>query len=311
MKKYLYILIVVVSIMLMGCKKDEVNISELVTFSNEEGIANGIADFKTETPDINISNIRSYVGEDIDYSSKIDVKNLNEEIDFQMWVDASKVDIFKKGDYEAVYKFVYDKKTIEKKIIVSIVEKEETAASNNLSENSTKATKVASSEKATEKATKKTTKKTTSKSASASSDLNNSEITSNITNAANVENAANGVNDANAGNSATVANGANGSNSTIATTSPSKNTVSASKVMVTSASNNITTKIKNLGYMNIELLSGSTVKIKCTTTKYIVSTRTDVSTITKNGENYKVSKLIIKYNTGDEQILETNQVKIN
>ena len=47
------------------------------------------------------------------------------------------------------------------------------------------------------------------------------------------------------------------------------------------------------------------MKLKCTSAKYIVSTRTDESDAEKNGKMYHVSKLIITYNTGDEQVLET------
>lgn len=60
-----------------------------------------------------------------------------------------------------------------------------------------------------------------------------------------------------------------------------------------------------IGYTNIELLSGNYVKIKCTDAKYIVSTRTDNSQTVKNNQTYNVSKLIITYNTGAEQVLET------
>ena len=57
---------------------------------------------------------------------------------------------------------------------------------------------------------------------------------------------------------------------------------------------NATTKVVNIGYSYIDLLSGSTISIKCTTGKYIESTRTDVSYKTKNNVKYKVSKLIIR-----------------
>ena len=57
-------------------------------------------------------------------------------------------------------------------------------------------------------------------------------------------------------------------------------------------------------------MSGKTGTIKNTTANYIVSTRTDVSTIEKNGGKYRVSKLIIRFNTGVEQILETMEERI-
>ena len=70
------------------------------------------------------------------------------------------------------------------------------------------------------------------------------------------------------------------------------------------------TESKNIGNYTIELLSGKTITIRNTTGKYIVSTRTDVEVVEKRGYTYKVSKLIIRYNTGVEQILETVEERI-
>ena len=74
---------------------------------------------------------------------------------------------------------------------------------------------------------------------------------------------------------------------------------------IITSSQSATKKPSTIGYTNIELLSGKYVKLKCTSAKYIVSTRTDESDAEKNGKTYHVSKLIITYNTGDEQVLET------
>lgn len=62
---------------------------------------------------------------------------------------------------------------------------------------------------------------------------------------------------------------------------------------------------------SIELLSGDVVTISCSTNKYIVSTRTDESQVTRNGHNYKVTKLVVIFNTGAEQTLETVEKKID
>ena len=53
------------------------------------------------------------------------------------------------------------------------------------------------------------------------------------------------------------------------------------------------------------------MNISCSTNKYIISTRTDESTVQKNGHNYKVTKLIVLFNTGAEQTLETVEKKID
>ena len=79
--------------------------------------------------------------------------------------------------------------------------------------------------------------------------------------------------------------------------------------IITTAGNK-TTENKYIGNYTIELLSGKTITVQNSTSKYIVSTRTETSEITKNGSRYKVSKLIIRYNTGAEQVLETVEEKI-
>ncbi len=47
------------------------------------------------------------------------------------------------------------------------------------------------------------------------------------------------------------------------------------------------------------------MKLKCTSARYIVSTRTDESQTVKNDRTYQVSKLVITFNTGEERVLET------
>ena len=79
--------------------------------------------------------------------------------------------------------------------------------------------------------------------------------------------------------------------------------------IITTAGNK-TTENKYIGNYTIELLSGKTITVQNSTSKYIVSTRTETSEITKNNAKYRVSKLIIKYSTGTEQVLETVEEKI-
>ena len=75
--------------------------------------------------------------------------------------------------------------------------------------------------------------------------------------------------------------------------------------------NNTVYKTKNIENAVIELLSGDVVTVSCTTNKYITETRTDVSTVKRGGHTYEVSKLVIVFNTGAERTLETVEKKID
>ena len=110
---------------LTGCHK-KANPANTIEYSNIMGIAEGTADFKsTDSPEINIKDIKSYVGQEIDYSSGIDVKNVENFDDFQMWVDATGVDIYTAGRYTATYQFVFGEKTLEKTIGITVLDREE------------------------------------------------------------------------------------------------------------------------------------------------------------------------------------------
>lgn len=286
-KKVLFSLLITLMVMVFtGCEKNT-GIGEITTYSTEMGQAYGVVDFSEETPEISISNIRSLVGEEIDYSSGIKIENLGEEVDFQLWIDASKVDIYEKGDYTAVYKFVYGEETIEKSIYVSVVEEEVEGVVTKENTSSSLKTETVADESDPQQ-----------------SETENS-VSNNTTKTAAVTEVANDPTTKSGSESVTAEK-----QTTKTTTKTTVKETTSKKQIITSAANNITTKIKNIGYMNIELLSGSVVKIKCTTSKYIVSTRTDVSTVTKNGTKYRVSKLIVTFNTGAEQVLETNEEKL-
>lgn len=73
----------------------------------------------------------------------------------------------------------------------------------------------------------------------------------------------------------------------------------------------VTYPVQKAQTAKIELMSGKVVQIKCTTERYIVSTRTDSYNIEKNKKKYNVKKLIVVFNTGEEQVLETIQKKID
>lgn len=95
------------------------------------------------------------------------------------------------------------------------------------------------------------------------------------------------------------------------TTSSNTTTTAPTSGSQTQTSSVSTSQSQGVPVAEIELLSGEVVSITCTNSKYIISTRTDVSEVTRNGIKYSVEKLIITYNTGTEQILETIERKIS
>lgn len=313
MKKSVIIFTAGVFLALGGCSSDETPpVSNNVDYAIQYGIVTGVADFATETPNISISNIKTYVGEDIDYSSGVSVENTEKFEDFQMWVDASKVDIYTEGVYEAVYKFIYDGKTMEKTIVVSVVKNSNAAdepsgeiiAGNNQNGN-----------------------ENSNMGGNVSTPGNNADSQTNPTSSSEIK-ATKPVTDSVIPTVPSIAPTKPQADTTKPQTDTTKPSVSVTTKPVATTKKNETTKketttkrqmitssgIQNttqytIGYMNIELLSGSYVKIKCTSSKYIVSTRTDISDIEKKGVKYKAYKLVITYNTGAEQVLETYEEK--
>lgn len=330
MRKKVLIFVSVFMLMLAGCGKEDTLQSPKTddVFGVEKGIAAGIADFSEDEPEISIKNIVTYVGKEIDYSTGIEVSNTEKYEDFQMWVDASAVDIHTVGSYEAVYRFVYGDKTKEIKVIVSVIENTETA-------NEPSGDSIASGQANNGNGS--------SGNNGGNSAGNNSSGNNNGNGSAGNNSAGNGNEGNNGGNNSGGNSGGNGNNNGGAngdinnnnggqnktdvtqspdipnptagnTADPTQNstaqTTTARRQIVTS-SGQIDTKTYSLGYMNIELLSGSVVKIKCTSSKYIVSTHTELSNAEKNGVNYNVYKLVVTYNTGAQQVLETYEEKIN
>lgn len=69
--------------------------------------------------------------------------------------------------------------------------------------------------------------------------------------------------------------------------------------------------VKSIEPAKIELMSGKVATVECTTARYIVSTKTDTYNISRNGSEYQVTELVVVFNTGEEQVLETVQKKID
>lgn len=313
-KRTLYscVLVAALAVSVMGCSKKETEV-KTIEYSEQIGTAEGTVDFESEEePVIDIKEIRSYKGENIDYSSGISISNADKFEDFQMWVDSTGVDIYTPGKYIAVYRFVYDGKTVEENVSVTILEKEEEqqvstySSGNNVASGNTGST--------VNDATEATTPQ---ENQGAAAEGNATQGTS--------QGAAQTATQGTAGNNSS---GTTGSQQTATQTQSSQQTATqkptsqqtatqkttskqqtASREIITTKKTS-TDKVSTIGYTNIELLSGTYVKIKCTNAKYIVSTRTDTSTTVKNGVSYEVSKLVITYNTGAEQVLETVETAI-
>ena len=327
---FLCMLAVMTALSMSACHKKGSKINTL-EYSDIIGAAQGTVSFDSDGKlEINIRDIQSYLGVDIDYSSAVEVENADQFEDFQMWVDATGVDIYTVGKYVATYKFIYDGQETEKKVGVTILEKESSGEDSNVSGgssgngssdngNSGNGTNVSGNGTSAgnnaggngNSSAGNTAGNTSNNSGDGNeywypddSDSGNSDAGSDG-NSSNPDNSAaqggnsdgSAGNNGNAGQSDGNANGGNQNGGNTGEQTPPREIITSSQ--------SATKKPSTIGYTNIELLSGKYVKLKCTSAKYIVSTRTDESDAEKNGKTYHVSKLIITYNTGDEQVLET------
>ena len=222
-KIFIICLIFGLIIVFTGCK-------EKIEYGSLEGKATGTIDFSEEVPEVELDNIKAEIGEEIDYTSEIEVIGSDDLSNYQISVNTTGVNTEEEGTYTATYTITYDDQTYTKQIKVSIE---------------------GDSEKSNETTTQAQTTKQVQETTNSSKETN--AQTSTVT----------------------------------------------------------TTKSAGVPVAEIELLSGEIVSINCTVDKYIISTRTDISTITRDGVTYQVEKLIITYNTGAEQVLETVEKKIS
>ena len=124
----------VAALVLTGCGKEDTQ------YGNEIGTVDGKINFDGTEPEIALSNIKSYVGEEIDFLSGIEVGNIDENKDMETWVDSSLVDIFTPGDYKATYTIKYEGKEYTKDIVVTIIAKENSGESNAVSKDNSQET---------------------------------------------------------------------------------------------------------------------------------------------------------------------------
>lgn len=332
MKKIILVtFICMMALGLFACKGKD----EKIEYNDKEGEASGSVVLEGDDPDIKITNIKAKVGTDIDYLSRVIVEDEDKFDDLEVWVDASAVDIYEPGDYKAKYTFKYNGKSVEHFITVTIVEgevEESAGESNNAQGNTTQndnaqgddgvandnagnnqesqtTQNVADNDATNENAG--TTKPPSTTKPVTTTKQNNTTSKQNVTTTK--QNATTKPVTTTKPTATTTKQNATTKPATttkpVATTSGSSSETTR-RQMITSAGNT-TTKTEDIGYAYIDLLSGSTVSIKSTTERYILLTRTDVSYITKNGVDYKVSKLVIRYNTGEERTLETVEEKCN
>ena len=311
----------VAALVLAGCGKEDTQ------YGNEIGTVDGKINFDGIEPEIALSNIKSYVGEEIDFLSGIEVDNIDENKDMETWVDSSLVDIFTPGDYKATYTIKYKGKEYTKDIVVTIIAKENSGESNGTpKDNSQETTANGNGNVPNGNGGQQANINTPD-----NNDGQNNANTSNGNDGQNNTNTPNGngsqsnTNTPNGNGSQSNTNTPSGNSSQNTTSKPNsgnqsnnnkpqqttKNTnQTTAKRQIVTSSGNATTAYQELGYYSIELLSGKTVKLKGSTSKYIVSTHTDISYVTKNNNKYKVLKLIVNFNDGTSRVLETVEEKV-
>ena len=299
----------VAALVLAGCGKEDTQ------YGNEIGTVDGKINFDGIEPEIALSNIKSYVGEEIDFLSGIEVDNIDENKDMETWVDSSLVDIFTPGDYKATYTIKYNGKEYTKDIVVTIIAKENSGESNGTPKDN--------SQETTANGNGNVPNGNGGQQANINTPDNNGG--QNNANTSNGNDGQNNTNTPNGNGSQSNTNTPSGNSSQNTTSKPNsgnqsnnnkpqqttKNTnQTTAKRQIVTSSGNATTAYQELGYYSIELLSGKTVKLKGSTSKYIVSTHTDISYVTKNNNKYKVSKLIVNFNDGTSRVLETVEEKV-
>ena len=108
--------------LIAACSSKKDTSTATYSYGPELGLASGNVDLSSDTPNINISDIKSPVGENIDFLSGVSVVNADNYKDLEIWADASTIDIFTPGDYKVVYTFNYSGKSISKEVNVTIFE---------------------------------------------------------------------------------------------------------------------------------------------------------------------------------------------
>mgnify|MGYP000684855841 CR=1 FL=1 len=299
----------VAALVLAGCGKEDTQ------YGNEIGTVDGKINFDGTEPEIALSNIKSYVGEEIDFLSGIEVDNIDENKDMETWVDSSLVDIFTPGDYKATYTIKYKGKEYTKDIVVTIIAKENSGESNGTPKDNSQETTANGNENVPNgngghQANINTPDNNGGQNNANTSNGNDGQNNTNTPNGNGSQSNTNTPNGNSSQNTTSKPNSGNQSNNNKPQQTTKNTNQTTAKRQIVTSSGNATTAYQELGYYSIELLSGKTVKLKGSTSKYIVSTHTDISYVTKNNNKYKVSKLIVNFNDGTSRVLETVEEKV-
>lgn len=253
-----------------------------ISYGDTEGVVTGSLDINDSGVKFNLDNVIAPAGSDIDYTSGI--KTSGETDDYSLEVNAVNVRNDKPGTYTANYTVKSGGSTYTDSIKVTISDNGKNAQEAENHGNSDSENGQAGN------------------SAANAGDINSGSNSDN--------NGAGGGNTSNNGNASNNNGNSNsGNNSNSESNGGGQTKPTAPKELITDGSK--TYRVSKIPNATIELLSGDVVTISCSTNKYIVSTRTDESTVQKNGHNYKVTKLIVLFSTGAEQTLETVEKKID
>lgn len=268
--------------LLSGCGDKKTKLK----YGDKKGVVSGSVTFSEEGANIKLDNVIADLNSDIDYTSGIEVEGDGE---YTMDVNASNVKYDTPGTYIATYTLKSGDNTYTENVKVTISKNE--------------------GEK--EAYTENAGQASGGNGQSFENGNNSGESGGEVGNPGGNQPAGEGG-QSSAGNQPAEgsqptggsSNGADNGNSSSATqpTNP--------KELITEKGG-VTYKNVSIGNSSIELLSGNVVTIKCSTNNYIVETKTVESEVTKSGHKYKVTKLVVVFNTGKEQTVETIEKRID
>ena len=269
--------------LLSGCGEKKTKLK----YGDTKGVVSGSVIFSEEGAELKLENVMADLNSDIDYTSGIEVQG---EGDYSLDVNASNVKYDTPGTYTATYTLKSGDNTYSKNVKVTINksggERADDSGDNYVNNSSGDGIQ-------------------TGDQGSTGGDNTGAQI--NNSNQGDGGNASgDGVNaSGNSGNASGNSGNASGNSGTA-----SDNTPTAPKELITEKGG-VTYKNVSIGNSSIELLSGNVVTIKCSTNNYIVETKTVESEVTKSGHKYKVTKLVVVFNTGKEQTVETIEKRID
>lgn len=303
----LSVLVVMTVLCMTGCGK-----KKKISYGDTPGAATGTIDLSGDDAVIDIDNIKAEVGEDIDYTSKIDV--IADDSSYTVDVNASNVKYDTPGTYNVGYTVKSDKGTYTSNVKVTVTDNQSSKSAGDVQPDDTNSN--AASNDNGSQGNQNAAGQPNNDLAIQEGGQSNGDSLGQQENGAQPaqqdNNAVNNQNNSNSGNRNNQSgnNNSGNNNGNSGQNNSGGNQQETSRVLITS-NNNTTYKPKNIENAVIELLSGDVVTISCATNKYIVETRTDEATVEKNGHHYHVSKLIVVFNTGAERTLETVEKKID